>query len=318
MVPIWKDYSVDLSSYGDAVTWRVVTGGSEIFRGVAEARPDGTNAVVLNDICADYLRQTLPASFATTGVFSPADVAAGFTVQRDDNGVWTDVETVTFAMDWSYDDGWDVETLGLNFPVRKTLDSRLPLIVGNAAAETVTLSRTTTGGTVVPVALVFAAPGNVVVSASTLRASSQVSLRSRIYPVAEGCGRYALAYVNAFGGWDLMTMDRGGLMSDQITRNTAKRTYDNADPAARGTVNYRNDIARSWRLGTGPLTDDESERMHHLIESTQVFLIDIPAGAWIPVTVSDAGWDCKTYRNQGRRLFDYTVTVAEARNRERR
>lgn len=314
MVPIWKFYYIDLSSYGSPVTYRVTTGGEEIFRGDAYERPDGRNEICINDICAAYLRQTLPTDFDTAGgVFGPADVSAAFSVDVLVDDAWTPADSVTFAYDWSYDEGWNVGTMGMNLPIRDTIDARLPLVVTLPAAGQATVLADDTA-----IVLTFASAGNGVIRAGSFAGAASVTAFGRRYPVRSGCGRYALLYVNAFGGWDIIAMERGSVQSDASSRSTAQRTYDNRTPQARQTVTYRNDIARSWRLSTGPLSDAESERFHHLAGSVDVYLYDIETAVFTPVTVADGSVDVQTYRNQGRRFADYTITVREARSRERR
>jgi hypothetical protein len=58
--------------------------------------------------------------------------------------------------------------------------------------------------------------------------------------------------------------------------------------------------------------------MHHLINSTDVYLYDIAAGQMIPVTIPTTSCEYKTFHNQGNQLVNYAIQVHVAQNRIRR
>lgn len=139
-----------------------------------------------------------------------------------------------------------------------------------------------------------------------------------MYSFADTCARYALYYVNAYGGWDTLVMDGIDEERDDLTRHEASRVYDNTDMQNRGTVNYVNEIQKSWTLRTGYLTDEQAGRMHHLLNSVQVYLYDMESGTFVPVVLDGTTTEYKTYRNQGRKLVSYEIQVRLAQDRIRR
>lgn len=146
----------------------------------------------------------------------------------------------------------------------------------------------------------------------------EVQSTGATYRFVDTCTRYALYYVNAYGGWDTLVMDGTDMERDELTRHEASRVYDNTDRQNRGTVNHVNDVQKSWKLHTGYLTDEQSGRMHHLLNSVQVYLYDMEEDAFLPVVLTGTSTEYKTYRNQGRRLVSYEIQARLAQDRIRR
>lgn len=115
---------------------------------------------------------------------------------------------------------------------------------------------------------------------------------------------YALYYVNAYGGWDSLGI-RGNVVQ---TDNIQSQTYKNK---TNGKVKYLNTITPSWQLYTDSMND--GSQMHHLLESTQVYLHNLETDEIIPVVITDSTCTYKTYSNQGNARFNYVINV-EASN----
>lgn len=146
----------------------------------------------------------------------------------------------------------------------------------------------------------------------------EVQSTGATYRFVDTCARYALYYVNAYGGWDVLLMDGLDKEQDELTRHEATRVYDNNSIQNRGTVNHVNEIQKSWTLHTGYLTDEQSGRMHHLLNSVQVYLYDMESGTFVPVVLDGTTTEYRTYRNQGRRLVSYEIQARLAQTRMRR
>jgi hypothetical protein len=58
--------------------------------------------------------------------------------------------------------------------------------------------------------------------------------------------------------------------------------------------------------------------MHHLINSPLVYLCHISSGDMIPVIMKTNTCEYKTFKNQGRRMVEYTMQVELSQNRIRR
>ena len=145
-----------------------------------------------------------------------------------------------------------------------------------------------------------------------------MTIGNSTFKVVTECAEYALYYVNAYGGWDCLLIEGNTLEADTLTRYTREIVYDNNDIQNRGVQNYVNEITKGFTFQTGLLKDDQGKRMHHLINSTDVYLYDIANGQMIPVNVSVNTCEYKTFKNQGNRFAQYTIQVEVAQNRIRR
>lgn len=316
-IPIWKDTYLDVTSYltDGRASFTIKAGGTAIYTGTVTADPDGNARIRLNDIVADYM----PAAVLPAIADGLVPFRCLLTVTVEVPGMTT--KTYTFVNDWSYDDSLDQsEAQLLNDPVRPLVDLRMPVLaVANAEDYTIEYTYHSTSGTssgddvtddenqafgVTP-EIYGGEPGTLEVNGLT-------------YRVEDTCRRYALYYVNAFGGWDSLLLREVCTLTDGIARHTHKREYDNSQAAARGTVNHANSITRRWQFHTDTLTDDEASRMYHLLESTQVYLYDLLELTFTPLVLTGSECVYKTYRNQGRKRATYVIDAEVARDFIRR
>ena len=314
-IPIWKDKVVDLG--GASVEFRITIGGNTIYSGKAIARPGEANAKVrINDICADYLSHALPT--ITDRTFTSFALPA-FKVEKKSGGSWTTIDTITFYNDWSYDYGFTGATLSDPINGKVTADMFILFSgkgIGNISATYYKTNGTSTNRSTT----VSPTPndGTCVFDAGAVADTKRIAITSLNYFVVPDCHKYALYYVNAYGGWDHLLVEGNDIEVDSLARHTMDREYDNTNIVNRGRVNYVNEVTKYWSLNTGLLTDDEASRMHHLVNSPLVFLCEIASATFIPVVITDTSCEYKTYRNQGNRMFNYQLTIELAQNRIRR
>ena len=311
---IWKDYEVSFGNIAETDYTIEVPGVGEIFAGHAVRRPDAAQLTVrINDVCADYLLHTIPSVASKVSIAE--DSAVTFSVK---DGGGTTVDTVQFVADWSFDH--DHTPAVLSDPVNGHVSAAQALIFSVLGTSAVSASLAYKDGTTGSVS-VSASAGPVQVVSIPLGGYTDldtVTAGGKTYKVVEGCHRYALLYVNAFGGWDTLLMEGRWDMEDGYDRRTMKQRYDNAAQSARGTVEYVNEVTRRWTLRTGWLTDAQSFRMHHVLGSTHVYLYDIEAGVLVPVVITDTACDYKTYKGNGGRLTQYAITAELAQDITRR
>lgn len=115
---------------------------------------------------------------------------------------------------------------------------------------------------------------------------------------------YALYYINAYGGWDSLAI-RGNVTR---TDNIQSQTYKNK---TNGKVKYLNTSTATWQLYTDDMND--GSKMHHLLESNEVYLHNLETDEITPVLITDSNCVYKNYANQGNTRFHYTINV-EASN----
>lgn len=338
MYPIWKDYYVTLGS-ADSYQYRILLADTDevIYTGKAHKRPGDSNVSVrINDICADYFQNVLPA--LSQAEFTELTLPLEFDVQILEDGDWESRDEVSFINDWSYDYDYDASTMGMSFPINGRIDGRMPIVWTGLSVSEVTATIHTTDGqsydVILPVAISndFNADFNADFSRSTRVAGSgtavflpsewdnvdRITIENSTFKVVTECARYALYYVNAYGGWDSLLIEGNDIEADDIKRYTREMVYDNRDIQNRGTENYVNEITKRFTFHTGWLTDAQASRMHHLINSTDVYMYDIAAGQMIPVLITDNSLEYKTYKNQGNKMVNYTIVVQVAQERIRR
>lgn len=338
-VPIWKDAFVTLGT-GDSILYRVILSDTSevIYAGKAYKRPGETNITArVNDICADYLVNVLP--YLSQAEFTLITLPVTFLVQASANGsTWTTKGTLQFLNDWSYDYSYNPATMGMSFPINGHIDSRMPIVWTGLNVSQVTITVYETGGAsyqvIVPVAISddFNADFNSDFSRSVRSAGSgtavfyptawsdvdRITIGRSTFKVVTSCAKYALYYVNAHGGWDSFLIEGNTLEADSLKRYTREIVYDNRDIQNRGIQNYVNEVTKGFTFHTGWLLDDQGERMHHLINSTDVYMYDIASQEMIPVTIPMTSCEYRTFKNQGNRLVNYAIQVEVAQNRIRR
>ena len=340
VIPIWKDTIVSLGT-ADSLYFRIslTDTGQIIYSGKAFKRPGATyNEVRINDVCADWIVNVLPT--LAQAEFTKITLPVSFNVLSSTNGLsWTKIGSYQFINDWSYDRFYVPETMGMSFPINGNFDQRMPLVytglnVSEVKSTIYFRGVADPGEVIIPLAISddFNADYNADFSQSVRSAGSgtavfdllnwynvdRVVIGNSTFRLTTDCGRFALYYVNAYGGWDFLLIDGNIKETDTITRHTREIIYDNRNVQNRGTENYVNEIVNSYSLVTGWLSDEEASRMHHLINSTDVYLYDINTKEMTPVVIPSTTCEYKTFKGQGNKLVNYTINVQVAQIRQRR
>ena len=339
-VPIWKDYYVTLST-SSSIYYRIqVVGDSTttIYQGKAFKRPGQSDITVrINEVCADFLSHILPTM---EHVEFSRMAAPTFLVQTSSSGTgsWTTKDTIQFLNDWSYDYDYDPATMGLSFPINGKFDRRQPLVWTGYEVSTITatiyLKNGTTYNIYLPVEISndFNADFNADFARSVRAAGSgtavfypsewgdydKIVIQGITFEIVDTCSRYALYYMNAYGGWDSYIIEGNTLEADNLTRYTREVEYDNRNITNRGKMNYVNEVVKTYTFHTGWLTDDQASRMHHLLNSPDVYMYDIAREQMIPVVLLGNTTEYKTYKNQGNRMVNYTIQAEVAQSMVRR
>lgn len=311
--PIWKDYYVDFGEvdYVDYTIRVLVSSGSSttVYSGRAYRKPDAnTVRVRINDICANYFAER---TFPMSGEMGVKDIVQNFAIYSGTSLI----DSVDFVWDWSYRE--TEKSVILSEPINGRIGLNMRLVWSSA-----------TGG-----AIKYASEGGSSLSATVDKSSDNdirmtslgvfdiftEDLTEKVeYEVVQACCKYALYYVNAFGGWDVMLMEGNYSETDSLTRHIKKTEYNNNELVNRGKHNYVNEISKSLTLHTSWLSDEESSRMHHLLESTSVYLYDLTEDTYTPVIIKEDTVEYKKYKSNGGKLVNYAVNVEIAHDRVRR
>ncbi len=128
------------------------------------------------------------------------------------------------------------------------------------------------------------------------------------------CAKYAIYYLNPLGGWDQLLIEGKVVKTIKLENKTFKRNFDNNTNEFQ-TKHYLKNLTTSYKFTTGYLTDEQAKLMPNLIETTKAYLCELDTNTYIPVLINNNSVDIKTYRNQGRKLFTYTIDVQESQNK---
>lgn len=324
MHPIWKDYFVTFGESAESTTFAIEADGVTIYTGKAFKRPDESYIKVkINDICADYLPKTRP-------VIEEEFVHGSLPIFSIVDGVGREVDSVQFYADWSYDEyeSNNILSMPINgkvcnrmlLPTSVTInpsaeieteitrpDGSISLLIGNADEAVAGLYLQDLKDTL---------PGEKL--ATTMVSTEQYIPEVINYSVIDSCARFALYYLNARGGWDALLIEGNHSETESLTRYTREIEHDNRDRSNRGRSNYANEIVKRMTLHTSWLSDDESSRMHHLLNSSDVYLFDMEQREFIPVLLTNTTTEHKTFKGNGGRLVNYAIEVELANKRIRR
>lgn len=330
MHPIWKDYYVDLGGMNDSERFRILCEDEVIYTGNANRKP-GTDSILIriNDICADYLSHNWDSAEMPTFHVQEQFFALSTGLE------WKTIASVQFTNDWSYEEH-DIES-GSSAPINGVVDVRQPLMWTDFTKDVVDVAITLADGKTftkyIPMSCLadFNADFNLDFSKTSGRVSSTAKvdlsqfgdvvaarIGSASFRVVNKCNRYALYYVNAFGGWDSLLIEGNHSETDSLVRHERVVEYDNRDSANRGRVNFANEIRKGMTLHTSWLLGDEASRMHHLLNATEVYLYDLEKRQMMPVVLTNTTTEYKTFKGNGRQLVNYAIEVAFANDRIRR
>ena len=128
------------------------------------------------------------------------------------------------------------------------------------------------------------------------------------------CAKYAIYYLNPLGGWDQLLIEGKVVKNIKLENKTFKINFDNNTNEFQNK-HYLKNLTTSYKMTTGYLTDEQAKLMPNLIETTKAYLCELDTNRYIPVLINNNSVDIKTYRNQGRKLFTYTIDVQESQNK---
>ena len=329
---IWKDYEVTLGS-GDSADYTIRTSTSSsdtIYSGTAWKKPGESNVkIIINDICADYMRQTMP-DISTTGLKSCDTYIKTFYVYVGS----TQKASVEFLLDYSYNYALanSLNPYAMSELIDNIIDVRMP-IIHTMRSSTATINYYDVGnsfdlGFDISFDVINSQPTSISGLGNYVRKSSpsdkghavtfQEAAGWTTYLFDDTCAKFALYYVNEYGGWDSLVMRGGFKKVDRYKRYEMKRKYNNAVVANRGRFQYANEETFAYELRTAFLSDDQAGRMHHLIGSNLIYMYDLEEGLMHPVVITDNSCEYKTYKNNGHKLVQYIINVEIAKEQTRR
>ena len=315
--PTWRDVFVAIprtSEEESNITYSVSvldneTGNFEIvYRGNA-VFTDKDPEINITEIVRDYVEDNINI-YGDAGSTQKSDLTKVM-LNTDEEGANL-VASLYYYYDYSFDKNFKFTR---NQPILNYFDTRQDIFLSflNLPGETnnVTIS---TGGRLLH--LTFDTPGifhhkrayregNVIVNAPDKRT---------VLTSKNTCAKYAIYYLNPLGGWDQLLIEGKVLKTIKLEGKSFKRNFNNNTNEFQNK-HYLKNLTTSYKFTTGYLTDEQAKLMPNLIETTKAYLCELDTNTYIPVLINNTSVDIKTYRNQGRKLFTYTIDVQESQNK---
>lgn len=315
--PTWQDVFVPIPKISDdesSITYSVSVMNNEtstyevVYRGNA-VFTDKDPEINITEIVRDYVEDNIDIS-GEAGYTQKADLTkAMLSVADEDDNL---VASLYYYYDYSFDKDFK---LTRNMPILNYFDVRQNIFLSflNLPGETNTIRISANGRLL---RLTFDTPGifhhklaqydgNIIVNAP----DKSVVLTSK-----NTCAKYAIYYLNPLGGWDQLLIEGKVVKTIKLENKSYKRNFDNNTNEFENK-HYLKNLTTSYKLTTSYLTDAQAKLMPNLIETTKAYLCELDTNNYIPILINTTSVDIKTYRNQGRKLFTYTIDVQESQNK---
>ena len=315
--PTWQDVFVPIPRTSDdetSITYSVSVMNNEtseyevVYRGNA-VFTDKDPEINITEIVRDYVEDNIDIS-GEAGYTQKIDLTKVMlnTGEEGDNLV----ASLYYYYDYSFDKDFK---LTRNLPILNYFDARQNIFLSflNLSGE-INIIRISAGGRLLR--LRFDTPGmfhhklahydgNIIVNTP----DKSTTLTSK-----NTCAKYAIYYLNPLGGWDQLLIEGKVVKTIKLENKSYKRNFDNNTNEFENK-HYLKNLTTSYKLTTGYLTDAQAKLMPNLIETTKAYLCELDTNNYIPVLINTTSVDIKTYRNQGRKLFTYTIEVQESQNK---
>ena len=315
--PTWQDVFVPIPRISDDesnITYSVSVMNNEtgeyevVYRGNA-VFTDKDPEINITEIVRDYVEDNIDiyGEAAYTQKMDLTKVMLN-TGEEGDNLV----ASLYYYYDYSFDKDFK---LTRNMPILNYFDVRQNIFLSflNLSGET-NIIRISAGGRLLRLRLdtpgifhnkLAHHEGNIIVNAP----DNSTTLTSK-----NTCAKYAIYYLNPLGGWDQLLIEGKVVKTIKLENKSYKRNFDNNTNEFENK-HYLKNLTTSYKLTTGYLTDAQAKLMPNLIETTKAYLCELDTNNYIPVLINTTSVDIKTYRNQGRKLFTYTIEVQESQNK---
>ena len=315
--PTWQDVFVEIprtSEDENNITYSVSVMNNEtntfevVYRGNAVFTEEDPE-INITEIVRDYVEDNINI-YAEGGSTQEANLTK--VMLNTDEPEPNLVATLYYYYDYSFDKDFKFTR---NMPILNHFDTRQDIFLSflNLSGETnnITIS---TGGRLLRLTLdtpgIFHNKrayheGDVIVNAPDKRT---------VLTSKNTCAKYAIYYLNPLGGWDQLLIEGKVVKTIKLENKTFKRNFDNNTNDFQNK-HYLKNLTTSYKFTTGYLTDDQAKLMPNLIETTKAYLCELDTNTYIPVLINNNSVDIKTYRNQGRKLFTYTIDVQESQNK---
>lgn len=318
MIPIWKDTIYSTAIDTEFVEYHIddMVDHTVLYAGKAYRNPEtGLAEIYVNKIVENYLGN----SMFPDGHRDELDYMSGYYIEVELVLSTGQDRIYEFINDWSYD---PEEKLLLNVPLSKTVNAGqlIPVtIIRPYSVPNLSFRYRDKDGKSIktinvptkdkPEIFTYWYEVQNIAAAATLEVTFMG--QTTVYQIA--CKPYTLYYTNAYGGYDFLCLDGNVKQTDNVTPYYYTTKATPLTPKFE-KVKYLNLINPTYELHTGYV---DGTKMHHLLESTQVYLFDGENG-FVPVNITNTQCEHKTYQNAGNHRFTYQIDVEESQTKYRK
>lgn len=323
--PVWKDTYFE---YPDVTTlsYTIYDGDNALYSGKSVAVPNsiGVNFNV-NRICSNYLNSRLPEGIKN-GYYTNANYSKLFTIKNDKNNI---IGQYRFHNSYLYSNDNEVVLLSQHIKDKYVIDRRQYFICSlfnrnNSNANFILkyATATNTTGTIYNGVIDNTAQSIIIEREKYKNDTNIIRLAvttqgNIIADIEDTCYDYCLYYCNALGGWDSLLVGGNVVKTDKINSKYYTKDVDNKTTEFAKTK-FMNIITPTYKIYTDWFNDNEQSRLHHLLESTEVYLHNLNTDTIEPVNITNNTCEYKTYTNNGKKKWYNTIDLEVAQEKIRK
>lgn len=339
--PIWKD--VECYSENTNVQYTIYNEDNEpIYKGNAIAEPNNNRTIInVNKICSQYLSSALQNHIQQGFQFN-YDYVKLFTIKEKTDSVTNETPLAQYRFYNSYGYGSEPSRVFNSDPIKRSIDSSGNMFIKIDRRQYNAISAFNDSSAAKQLTLKYI-KGGVINDHYTVvldNTAEYIGLERDIYydsplisslfyitsdstdmvinvNIVDTCYDYCLYYCNAYGGWDSLLIGGNAVKTDKIDSKYFNSHFNNTTQDFERRK-YANVITTEYKLYTDWFNDDEQSRLHHLLESTQVYLHNLNTDEILPVNLTNTECVYKTFTNNGKKKWYNTFNATVAQTKIRR
>lgn len=316
--PVWEDdYFTFPFQYRGSVNYDIkdVKADEIIYSGRAYEEPNNNNIKInVGRIVNGYLSNNFPEVIDDEPVHYLTDYSHTYNIMVGDV-----VEgTYTYYNSWAYE---PVTGYSISVPIRKTIDRRQVFVYSlyrgdNSNDMFIYDNGFENHNIYIDDNQALICDKNLNEDVREVIITKQGDIEVDRFTVIDSCYDWCLYYSNAYGGWDSLLIKGNVVKTDKINSQYYKKEYNNKTYEF-GRTKYLNIVTPSYKLYTDWFYDEEQSKLHHLLESTEVYLHNLVTDKIEPVIITNTECEYKTYTNNGKKKFYNTINVEVAQEKFR-
>ena len=269
---------VYFTTTADSITYSIKSGGNTVFNGKAVKCPGAANVEVNVSLICRNFMNNDLPDFTNVSAFTAFTNTNAIKMFDFYQGS-TLLNQYVFLWDWSYQD-WNGASKSMSSPIN-----------GHYCANMFGM--------------------NTVVGTNTVN--------NQVWPATGNyCGKMALYYQGAAGGWNSFLIEGNVKRTDKLTNHSISRSVKNTSINFENKI-YSMDVEPQYELSTGWLTDAQAANLaENLLQSPSIYAHDLVTDKIFPVVITDTNVQYKTYRTNSRKPVNYVIKVKASQTKIRR